>query len=254
MRTSWLLLALPLLLTPPLAAQGGGALARRVAAAPDGHVRFNFPARPGVCGNGENISVHDSRDRNDEWESDCEAGPVRIVLTKTDHAVTNVRAYVGGRWRSTDATDLGAVDAKGAAEYLLALAEQLPGKAGERAIFPATLAEGVTPWPDLLRLAKNDRLPREVRRGAIFWLGQAAGDAATRGLDSIASSDSADREVREAAVFALSQRPHGEGVPALIRVARSDRDPKIRRNALFWLGQSEDPRALALFEELLAGR
>ena len=31
-------------------------------------------------------------------------------------------------------------------------------------------------------------------------------------------------------------------------------DPEIRRKALFWLGQSEDPRALALFEELLTRR
>ncbi len=52
-------------------------------------------------------------------------------------------------------------------------------------------------------------------------------------------------------MFALSQRPRDEGVPVLIRIARSHRDPKIRRRAIFWLGQSEDPRALALFEELL---
>jgi len=32
---------------------------------------------------------------------------------------------------------------------------------------------------------------------------------------------------------------------------RSNRDPEMRRKALFWLGQSGDPRALALFEELL---
>jgi hypothetical protein len=32
---------------------------------------------------------------------------------------------------------------------------------------------------------------------------------------------------------------------------RTHRDPDIRRRAIFWLGQSNDPRALALFEELL---
>ena len=31
------------------------------------------------------------------------------------------------------------------------------------------------------------------------------------------------------------------------------RDPEVRRRAMFWLGQSGDPRALAFFEELLAG-
>jgi HEAT repeat protein len=57
--------------------------------------------------------------------------------------------------------------------------------------------------------------------------------------------------VREQAVFALSQRPREEGVPSLIRIAKTHSDPEIRRKAIFWLGQSHDPRALALFEDLL---
>jgi HEAT repeat protein len=92
---------------------------------------------------------------------------------------------------------------------------------------------------------------KKTRRNAIFWLGQAAGEAATVGLDSITQDQRQDQEVREAAIFALSQRPKDEGVPALIRVAKSNRDPELRKKALFWLGQSEDPAALALFEELL---
>ena len=35
------------------------------------------------------------------------------------------------------------------------------------------------------------------------------------------------------------------------RIARTHRDPAIRKKALFWLGQSEDPRAITLFQELL---
>ncbi len=91
----------------------------------------------------------------------------------------------------------------------------------------------------------------DTRRHAVFWLGQAAGEAATRGLDSIAVDARGDLEVRKHAVFALSQRPSEEGVPALIRIARTNSNPELRKSALFWLGQSEDPRALALFEELL---
>jgi hypothetical protein len=123
--------------------------------------------------------------------------------------------------------------------------------AGEAAILPATLADSVETWPALLRIARNDRVSSETRKSALFWLGQAAGEAATRGLDSIARDPKGDREVREAAVFALSQRPEEEGVPALIRIARSNHDPELRRKAIFWLGQSEAPAALALFEELL---
>jgi hypothetical protein len=33
---------------------------------------------------------------------------------------------------------------------------------------------------------------------------------------------------------------------------RTSRDPKVVRQALFWLGQSDDPRALAELEKILA--
>jgi HEAT repeat protein len=85
----------------------------------------------------------------------------------------------------------------------------------------------------------------------VFWLGQAAEAAATGGLVDLLNDAAADRDLKEQAVFALSQRPRDEGVPALIRLARSHPDRAVRRKAVFWLGQSDDPRALALFEELL---
>jgi len=70
----------------------------------------------------------------------------------------------------------------------------------------------------------------------------------------VATDRGGDRGVRDAAVFALSQRPKNEGVPALLRLAQNDADPEIRRKAVFWLGQSDDPRALNFFEQVLTGR
>ena len=125
---------------------------------------------------------------------------------------------------------------------------------GEDVVLPITLADSVTPWLELLALARDQRVERRTRKAAVFWVGQAAGDAATRGLSEIAESESGDQEVKESAIFALSQLGDGGGVPALIRIALTNRDPELRRTAIFWLGQSDDPRALALFEELLAGR
>ena len=49
-------------------------------------------------------------------------------------------------------------------------------------------------------------------------------------------------------------RPADEGVPALIRIARTHKDPATRRQALVWLGRSDDARAMALFEELLLAK
>ena len=47
-----------------------------------------------------------------------------------------------------------------------------------------------------------------------------------------------DTEVKKKAVFALSQMPRDEGVPKLIDVARNNRNVEVRRQAMFWLGQS----------------
>jgi hypothetical protein len=234
-------------------AAGAQTIDRRVAAAPDGTVRFSFAARPGVCGNGHNVNIQDSR--NPDWESDCDNGPVRTVLTVSGGKVSRVRSYVGGRWRAggTGVTDLGTVAAPEAANYLLDLASRVPGGSNE-AVFAATLADSAMIWPALVRLAKNESVPKDTRRSAVFWLGQAAGTAATASLDSLVGDSQGDRQIREAAVFALSQRPKDEGVPALIRVAQTNRDPDIRRKAMFWLGQSDDPRALALFESILTKR
>jgi HEAT repeat protein len=73
-------------------------------------------------------------------------------------------------------------------------------------------------------------------------------------VDAIARSIEDDPEtgVKKKAVFALSQLPQDEGVPLLLRAARTNRNPVVRREAMFWLGQSEDPRALAFFAEILA--
>ena len=245
-------------------------LGGRVAAAPDGTVRLTFAARPGVCGNGINIIALECRDGmcgnrtipsgamfdRDDVACDCQPGPVRVALTVRGGAVQSLHTYVGGRWATPPpaglvVTDLGVVAAREAVDFLLDLAARDDGRAGDEAIFPATIADSVTVWPALLRLARDERVTRRARRQAVFWLGQAAGDAATRGLTDLVDDSHVDRDVQEQAVFALSQRPRDEGVPALIRIARSHRDREVRRKALFWLGESGDPRALALFEELL---
>ncbi len=254
------------LVAGPAAAQRLGA---RVAAAPDGTVRLSFAARPGVCGDGHSVIAFEcaggkcGRGRwgrtitldRDEVEYDCEPGPVRVSLTMRSGRVHSLRTYVGGRWvtppRDAAVTDLGTVSAREAVDFLLGLATREDTRGGEEAILPLTLADSVTVWPLLLKLARDDRAPRRTRRQAVFWLGQAAGDAATRGLADLIDEGDVDRDVKEQAVFALSQQPHDAGVPALIRIARTHPEPGVRRKALFWLGQSGDPRALALFEELL---
>jgi hypothetical protein len=228
-------------------------LRQRIEGAADGTVRLGYAPRPGVCGNGRNISHR--RSGGGEWERDCEPGPVRAAVDVRSGTVTAVRVYVGGRWRAAEGpvTDLGTVSAPRAAEYFLSLAER-NGSLKDDVIMGAVLADSATVWSSLLRIARNQDLPRRTRKSAVFWVSVEAGDAATRGLAELAEDERQDSDVREQAVFALSQLPDDSGVPTLIRVAKTSPDPKVRKKAIFWLGQSEDPRALALFEELLASR
>jgi hypothetical protein len=237
-------------------------LADRIMAPRNGTVRMTFASRPELCGDGETFISDRSRGENNYvtyersdgrgWRRACLDGPARVAISLFDGSIRRVRVYVGGAWRNTgaeDVHDLGVVSAPRAAEALLALARQ--NARGKEAIFAATVADSAQVGPALLRLAKDDRTPRESRKTAVFWLSQMAGDSATAGLEDLATDDDEDREVREQAVFALSQLRHDEGIPALIKVARTNADPGIRRKAIFWLGQSDDPRVLALFEELL---
>ena len=90
-----------------------------------------------------------------------------------------------------------------------------------------------------------------MRNQAVFWVSQAAGDKATEGLKEVVGDAAADQDVRLQAVFALSQRPKEEGIPALLDIAKTSKDPKIRKQSIFWLGQSRDPRAIAYFESVL---
>lgn len=251
-----------ILASAALPAQG---IARRVAQLKDGTVRMSFASRADVCGNGAgNISTGNGShrtmnsgggytiSRRNEWEDECEAGPVRVAIDIADGKPIALRTYVGGRWRAgTDVTDLGTVPVKEAVDYLLDGLARSEGKVAGEAIFPATIADTVVVWPRLLSLAKDDSRSKNVRKQAVFWVSQAAGDKATEGLKDVVGDEAADQDVRLQAVFALSQRPRDEGIPALLDVAKNSKDPKIRKQSIFWLGQSGDSRAIAYFESVL---
>jgi len=247
-----------LVLAPMVQAQS---ISDRVDEVEDGKIRMSFAARAGVCGDGHHsVSFNGGRgwnvrhgDDDEDWERVCEHGPVRVVLRMRDSEVVEIDTYVGGRWRSPtrSTVDLGTVSAPDAARYMLGLARTAKGDVGAEALFPAMVADSITVWPELLDMARDRELTGSTRKGATFWLSQAAAEAATRGLAEIAEDADGDRDIRMAAVFGLSQRPNDEGVPVLIRIATTNDDPDIRKQALFWLGQSNDPRAIELFEDLL---
>lgn len=103
---------------------------------------------------------------------------------------------------------------------------------------------------DRLIAAARGGVTPHIRGQALFWLAERAGEKAA-GVISEAVANDPETEVKRRAVFALSQLPANEGVPRLIELARSHTNPVVRKQAVFWLGQSRDPRALRFFEEIL---
>jgi len=256
------LLAAAALLAPDARAQS---LSRRIADVGDGIVVFSFASRPGVCGDGETY-VRDGfgegmrisergnfsgRNRGDDWPP-CIPGPVHVRATVSKGEIIRLRTF-GGPLRDRDAgerRDLGSVGVGEATSFLTHLVEQANGRSASEAVLPLVLADSIDPWPTLLRFARDERLSRSIRSSVDFWL--ARGASATLGVAD--HDDDADDDVRSSAVFALSQQPKDVAIPRLLEVARHNAHPAARAQALFWLGQSGDPRAIDLFEEILRRR
>jgi hypothetical protein len=110
----------------------------------------------------------------------------------------------------------------------------------KNAVFGLYLVETDRADEALIDLAKKGK-EKEIRKKAIFWLGQRAVKR-TAGLLQDVIEDESDTEIQESAVFALSQHP--DGVSRLINISRTHRSLAVRKRAIFWLGQSDDPRAL----------
>jgi HEAT repeat protein len=102
----------------------------------------------------------------------------------------------------------------------------------------------------LIDVAGKDN-DHESRKKAIFWLGQKAGERSLNALKDTLDSADADTEVQKQAVFAISQRSKDESVPLLIKIAKTHANPAVRKQAIFWLGQTGDERAVDFFKEIL---
>ena len=250
-------LAAMVAIATPLEAQS---LASRVAAVEDGAVTFHYAARPGVCGDGETFVRTGPRSYHGSWSSNrpmepCIVGPVQVRLTVEDGAVQRVETWVGPL-RSREARDLGTVSAPEAAAYLMTIAARGTARASGKAIFPAVLADSATVWPALFPIARDaETRSKSTRQDALFWLSRfASGAVAGRPNNPFAEDEereSEDEDLKSHAVFVLSQLPRDEGIPQLLEIARSHPSWHVRSKALFWLGQSGDPRAIDLFESVL---
>ena len=102
----------------------------------------------------------------------------------------------------------------------------------------------------IMNIALDPKESIEMRKQALFWAGQTG--ASTESFASLYDKMS-DFEIKEQLIFVLSQRGRdAKAIDKLMDIAKNDRDKELRGKAVFWLGQSRDPRALKYLEELIS--
>ncbi len=102
----------------------------------------------------------------------------------------------------------------------------------------------------LFEISKSDSDP-EQRGEAMFWLAQEYPQRAQDWLLEVINTEQ-DEDVLEQAVFAISQLPDEVGDQMLLDLAKSNQTPRaVRRQALFWLAQSDNDDSIAALTALL---
>jgi HEAT repeat protein len=117
-----------------------------------------------------------------------------------------------------------------------------------KVLFSLSQAGGPDNMRWVLGVAKDNTQPVELRKQALFWAGQ--GDVPIADLANLYSTLNV-RELREQVIFVYSQRDDSAAVDRLLEIARRDPDTELRKKALFWLGQSSDPRAAKALQDII---
>jgi HEAT repeat protein len=115
-------------------------------------------------------------------------------------------------------------------------------------LFSLSQMKGVGNDRWLLGVAADPSQTIEVRKHALWT----AGEAGVRAAELIPLYDrSTERALKEHLIWVLSESRDRAGMDKLIDIARNDRDPELRKKAIFWLGQTHDPRVQQLLLDII---
>ena len=100
----------------------------------------------------------------------------------------------------------------------------------------------------LLAIALDTANSAELRGHALWTAGQAGipGSDLVSVYDRLTSS-----EVKEKLIWVMSESDDRVATDKLVEIAQKDRDREMRKKALFWLGQKDDPRVRQIIADIL---
>ena len=119
----------------------------------------------------------------------------------------------------------------------------------EKILFSLSQQRGAGNEQWLMNIAVNPKEDIELRKKALFWAGQSG--VAIPELSTLYDR-MGDKEMKEQIIFVLSQRQSDRSaIDKLFDIAKNEKDAELRKKAIFWLGQSHDPRVQQFLIDLI---
>jgi HEAT repeat protein len=135
-------------------------------------------------------------------------------------------------------------------EFLRALYSRVTNEdLKDKIMFSLSQQRGVGNEQWLMNIVVNPKEDVELRKKALFSASQAG--IATSEFVSLYNRLT-DSELKDHMIFVLSQRPRDPAaMDKMFDIAKNEKDPDLRKKAIFWLGQSRDPRAQQFLIDLI---
>ena len=145
---------------------------------------------------------------------------------------------------------LGQKRSAGNAEFLRGLYGRLRDQElKEKILFSLSQQRGMGNERWIMDIATNSKEDIELRKKALFWAGQGA--ASMQELVGMYDRMT-EPEMKDQLIFVYSQRQKDPAaIDKLFSIARTEKDPELRKKAIFWLGQSHDPRVQQFLLDLI---
>lgn len=119
----------------------------------------------------------------------------------------------------------------------------------EKVLFSLSQQQGAGNEQWLMNIAANSKEDIELRKKALFWAGQ-SGVPMSELVGFYNRMN--ESEMREQMIFVFSQREHDPAaMDKLFDIAKNEKDSELRKKAIFWLGQSRDPRVQQFLLDLI---
>jgi tetratricopeptide (TPR) repeat protein len=119
----------------------------------------------------------------------------------------------------------------------------------EKILFSLSQQRGAGNEQWLMNIALNPKENIELRKKALFWAGQSG--VAISELSKLYDRMN-DTEMKEQIIFVLSQRQRDPAaMDKMFDIAKNEKDTELRKKAIFWLGQSRDPRVQQFLMDLI---